>query len=257
MRLNQVKALWKSGSPAIAGWLTSADTYGAEIAANAGFDALVLDMQHGMGIGPDRAALWLQAVSASSVTPFVRVPWNRPEYIQWVLDAGALGVIVPLINTRDEASRAGQACRYPPVGYRSAGPNRARLYSGSDYEMSANAEVACLVMVEHIDTVGRIDELCEAPGIDGFYIGPADLALSMGVPPRAYQNDTSHAQACQRVLDAARARGLVAGVHCASPEEAARRFAQGFQLCPVFNDANALQRGAADSLAALKKAQGA
>ncbi len=256
MRPNNVKALWRAGKPAVAGWLFSADTYGAEIAAHAGFDSLVLDMQHGMGIGPDRAALWLQAVSASSVTPFVRVPWNRPEYIQWVLDAGAMGVIVPLVNTREEAARAGQACRYPPLGYRSAGPNRARLYSGTDYEQAANAEIACLVMVEHIDTVAQIDELCQAPGIDGFYIGPADLAFSMGVPPRAYQPDQRHAQACQRVLDAARARGLVAGIHCASPEEAARRFAQGFLYCPVYTDAGALQRGAADSLAALKKARG-
>ncbi|MBM3947341.1 MAG: 2,4-dihydroxyhept-2-ene-1,7-dioic acid aldolase, partial [SAR202 cluster bacterium] len=183
MRANKVKALWKQGKPVAVGWVSSADTYVAEVLANAGFDALVLDMQHGMGIGPDRAALWLQAVSTTNTVPMVRVPWNEPWYMQWVLDAGAYGVIVPLVNSREEAAKAGGACRYPPLGYRSMGPNRARLYGGVDYFQNANQEIACLVMVEDLRTVDQIDELAKAPGIDGFYIGPADLAISMGVAP--------------------------------------------------------------------------
>ena len=255
MRPNKIKALWKEGKPAASAWLSIPDLYVAEMVSQAGFDAIVLDMQHGMGIGPDRAAAWLQAVSGGDSTPIVRVPWNEPAYAQWVLDAGAYGVIVPLVNDRDEATKAGLACRYPPLGYRSVGPNRARLYGGADYLERANDEIVCLVMVEDIRTVDRIDELAEAPGIDGFYIGPADLALSMGIPPFQYAGDERHAEACQRVLDAATARGLVAGVHCASAEEANRRFQQGFRFCPAVSDVGALRVGLADALRTIGEAR--
>jgi 4-hydroxy-2-oxoheptanedioate aldolase len=133
MRTNKVKALWREGKATSMAWLSTADTYIAEIVANVGFDAMVLDMQHGMTIGPDRAGIWLQAVSTTNTVPMVRVPWNEPVYIQWALDAGAYGVIVPLVNTFEEAKKAGLACRYPQMGYRSTGPNRVRLYGGPDY----------------------------------------------------------------------------------------------------------------------------
>ncbi|MBI2848238.1 MAG: 2,4-dihydroxyhept-2-ene-1,7-dioic acid aldolase, partial [Chloroflexi bacterium] len=169
MRSNKVKALWLEGKAPTVAWLSTPDTYIAEVLANAGFDALVLDMQHGMAIGPDRAALWLQAVSSTETVPVVRVPWNEPFFMQWVLDAGAYGVIVPLINSREEAARAGGACRYPPLGYRSVGANRARYYGGADYVQYAKEEIICLVMIEDIRTVARVEEVAGAPGIDGFY----------------------------------------------------------------------------------------
>lgn len=253
MRPNRVKALWREGKAAVVGWQSTADTYVAETMAHAGFDALVLDMQHGMAIGPDRAALWLQAVSTTDTVPLVRVPWNDPAFIQWVLDAGAYGVIVPLVNSYEEAVKAGGACRYAPLGYRSVGANRARLYAG-DYFQHANEEVICLVMVEHPDTVARIDELAAAPGIDGFYIGPSDLAVAMGLGPGMVQESEAHAAACQRVLDAARAHGLVAGIHCAGPEQAAQRIAQGFQLCPIGNDVGFVAAGARAALTAIRRA---
>lgn len=252
MRSNKVKALWRDDRPAAAGWMFMADTYAAEIMANVGFDALVLDMQHGMAIGPDRAGLWLQAVSTTATTPFVRVPWNEPYFIQWVLDAGAYGVIVPLVNNAAEAAKAGRACRYPPLGYRSIGANRGMYYAGQDYLSHANDEIACLVMIEDIDTISRLDEIAQAPGIDGFYIGPRDLALSLGIADAKYAGHQRHEDACQNVLDAARRHGLVAGVHCGSPEEAAQRFAQGFRLCPVAVDTRLLESGGASALKAAK-----
>jgi len=254
MRANKVKALWKQGKPVAVGWVSSADTYVAEVLANAGFDALVLDMQHGMGIGPDRAALWLQAVSTTNTVPMVRVPWNEPWYMQWVLDAGAYGVIVPLVNSREEAAKAGGACRYPPLGYRSMGPNRARLYGGVDYFQNANQEIACLVMVEDLRTVDQIDELAKAPGIDGFYIGPADLAISMGVAPGGYRQDERHAAACRRVAQAAKASGLVAGIHCGGADEAVQRFSEGFKLCPIGSDVGMMAAGASSALQVVRKA---
>jgi 4-hydroxy-2-oxoheptanedioate aldolase len=236
MRTNRVKELWKSGKSPTVAWLSTADTYIAETVASAGFDVLVLDMQHGMTIGPDRAGAWFQAVSTTNAVPFVRVPWNEPWFMQWALDAGAYGIIVPLVNTREEAIKAGGACRYPPAGYRSLGPNRVRYYAGADYQYHANDEIVCLAMIEDIKTVANIEDLTRAPGIDGFYIGPTDLALSMNVDPALFRESAEHGKACQRVLDAAKKSGLVAGIHCWSAEEAAKRTQQGFVFCPAMND---------------------
>ncbi|MFQ5874473.1 MAG: HpcH/HpaI aldolase/citrate lyase family protein [Dehalococcoidia bacterium] len=253
MRKNKIKAMWREGKPAVICWVGIADTYVAETLAHAGFDALVLDMQHGMGIGPDRAAQWLQTVSTTDTVPMVRVPWNEPVYPQWVLDAGAYGVVVPLVNNKEEAAKAGMSCRYPPIGFRSIGPNRANYYAGSDYTQHANDEIVCLVMVESIDTIPNLEEMAQAPGIDGFYIGPADLALSMGVPPTDYRKSDEHAKACQNVLDVAKAHNLVAGVHCRSPEEALDRFRQGFMMCPAAADAALLATSARAAVEKVRK----
>jgi len=247
MRINKVKELWRSKKAPAVAWLTTPDTYIGEAMANAGFDAMVLDMQHGMTIGPDRAGIWFQAVSANTV-PFVRVPWNEPVFIQWVLDAGAYGVIVPLVNNREEAAKAGGACRYPPKGYRSLGPNRVRFYAGADYSQKANDEVVCLVMIEDIKTIDHLEELTRASGIDGFYIGPTDLALSMGIDPNVFRQSAEHGKACQRVLDVARSSGLVAGIHCWSAEEAAQRTKQGFMFCPAVSDIGAVTASARAAL---------
>lgn len=252
MRTNRLRELWRAGKPATMAWLSTADTFVAETLGSAGFDALVLDMQHGMTIGPDRAGLWLQAVGNTDAVPVVRVPWNEPVFIQWVLDAGAMGVIVPLVNNLEDASKAGGACRYPPQGFRSVGPNRVTLGAGGDYLQRANEEVVCLVMVENIQTVGRVEELAKAPGIDGFYIGPSDLAATMGVPPGSFRTSQEHARACQRVLDVARAHKLVAGIHCWDAQEAAQRQKQGFVFCPAMMDTSALKAQAEAALAVVR-----
>ncbi|MFC1953295.1 HpcH/HpaI aldolase/citrate lyase family protein [Chloroflexota bacterium] len=240
MRTNKIKKLWREGKPPTVAWLSTADTYISEAIANTGIDVMVLDMQHGMTIGPDRAGLWLQTISTTDSTPMIRVPWNEPVFIQWVLDAGAYGVIVPLVNTLEEAEKAGRACRYPPEGYRSVGPNRARLYGGADYTQRANEEIICLVMIEDINTISQVEELAGASGIDGFYIGPSDLALSMGLEPTAFRDSPEQAEACQTVLDVAKNHGLIAGIHCMSPEEVVKRTDQGFMFCPCVNDVSAV-----------------
>jgi 4-hydroxy-2-oxoheptanedioate aldolase len=254
MRANKIKALWRVGKVANVGWMSSPDSYLAEQLANAGFDGLVLDMQHGMGIGPDRAALWLQAVSTTETVPLVRVPWNEPAYIQWVLDAGAYGVIVPLVGNAEEAAKAGRSCRYPPLGFRSYGANRARLYAGADYGAHANDEIICLAMVEDIETIPHLEAMAKAPGVDGFYIGPADLALTLGLAPTMDNKDPRHIEAVQRVLDVAKASGLVAGIHVGGPEEAARRFHQGFQICPLGSEGAFATAGARQALDRLRSA---
>jgi 4-hydroxy-2-oxoheptanedioate aldolase len=250
MRPNRVKQLWREGKPVRATWTITGDPLTVELLANAGFDAVLVDMQHGFTIGPERIGRLLQTISTTAAVPMVRVPWNDPVHIQYVLDAGAYGVIVPLVNTPEEAARAAGACRYPPLGYRSIGPNRVMFYGGDDYVERANDEIACLVMIEHIDAVGRIDAIARTPGLDGFFIGPGDLALSLGLPPGQGAADQRFRDACQRVLDAARANGLVAGIAPLSVEDARQRTAEGWTFCPFGNDWSFLADGAEAALRA-------
>jgi len=243
LRANRVKELWKAGKPVVTGWCSTPDPYTTEVMARSGFDALILDMQHGMAIGPDRAAVWLQVVGQTDTTPIVRVPWNDPIYIQWVLDAGAMGVIVPMINSVADAKKAIGACKYPPVGYRSNGANRARLYGGPDYFDHANEEVLCILMMETVEGVESIEEIAKLPGVDGYYIGPTDLSLSMGLPPKMDVKDPRHVAAVQRVIDVAKAHGQNAGIHITGPEEGVRRWKQGFNLNPLCVDVWLLAAG--------------
>lgn len=252
MRKNKVKELWKAGKAPTVAWMNTPDTLVAAVMANVGFDVLLLDMQHGMGIGPDRAALWIQTVATTDTVPFVRVPWNEPVFIQTALDAGALGIVVPLVNNYEEAAKAGGACRYPPIGYRSTGANFARLHWGSDYGLHANEEVVCLVMVEDVRTLAHLEEMATAPGIDGFYIGPADLALSLGIQYADADKSAEHAEACAKVLEVANKHGVIAGMHCGTPEKVLQRQAQGFKFCQVMTDMQTLPTVASAALAAIK-----
>ena len=254
MRPNKIKALWREGKTAAAGWVSSGDPYMAETLAHAGYDLVIVDTQHGMGVTPDRAIACLQAISTTDAVPAVRVSWNEPQAVQSVLDAGAYGIIVPLVNTAEEAARAVGACRYPPLGYRSIGPNRATLYAGADYAQHANEEVFVLTMVETMEAVNNLEEIAKPPGLDGFYIGPADLALSIGIPPGpGAANDPCHAEACQRVVDVANAAGLIPCHHGSGPEEAARRFAQGFKMCQVGSDVRLVAAAAQAALQELAR----
>ncbi len=180
MRPNKVKEMWKRGEPVTAGWLSTGNAFLAEVMAHAGFDAIILDMQHGM-VFPEQALSCLQAISTTDTVPLCRMSWNDPKDIQFVLDAGAYGVIVPLVNTRAEAEKAVGAVRYPPLGYRSTGAYRARYYAGTDYARRANDEIICLAMIETLQAIDNLEEISNVTGLDGFYIGPADLALSMGL----------------------------------------------------------------------------
>lgn len=253
MRANKVKAIWREGKPATAGWLSSGSPYMAEAMANAGFDALIIDMQHGMGVTPDKAIACLQAISTTDTLPMVRMAWNDPKEIQFVVDAGAYGVIVPLVNTYEEAVLAVGASRYPPVGFRSMGPNRARFYGGPDYLQHANEEIIVLVMIETMKAIDNLEEIAKVEGLDGFYVGPGDLAVSLGLTPGPdAANDPRHAAACQRVVDVANANGLIPCHHGSGPDEAARRFAQGFMLCQLGSDVGMVSNGSSNALATLQ-----
>ncbi len=256
MRPNKVKALWKEGKPAVAGWISTGSTYLAEAMANAGFDALIIDMQHGMGITTDKTIACLQAISTTDTVPIIRLPWNDPQIIQFVLDAGAYGIIVPLVNTYEDAVAAAQAAHYPPLGRRSLGINRARFYAGDDYFQHADDEIIVLVMIETQEAVDNLEEIAKAPGIDGFYIGPSDLAVSLGLPPGPEGfKDPLHIAACQRVLDVANATGLVPCHHGYTPEAVAQYFEQGFKLGQIGSDILMVTNGSAAALKTFAEAR--
>ena len=157
MRTNKVLETWRSGGQTIGGWISADSSYTTEIMGHIGFDWLVIDQQHGASDASQMISM-LQAISLSDTVPFVRVPWNDPATIMRALDAGAYGIIVPLVNNREEAERAVWACRYPPVGGRSSGPFRAAMYAGANYAAEANDNIAVVVMIETAEALEKISE---------------------------------------------------------------------------------------------------
>ena len=253
MRPNTMLRTWREGGSTVGGWLTVASSFNAEVMAHVGFDWLCIDMQHGLIDFSDTLPM-LQAISQTEVVPIVRVGWNDPALIMKVLDGGAYGVVVPMVNTHEEAERAVGACRYPPRGYRSAGPARARLYGGSDYVEAANDEIACIVMIETAEALANLDEVLSTPGVDACYVGPADLALGLGLPGRGDNPDPRHLEAVRSILDACRRHGVTPGIHTGSVEYASKYLELGFQMVTLGSDTGWMTARAAFDLAAVRGA---
>jgi 4-hydroxy-2-oxoheptanedioate aldolase len=245
VRINTVKQRWAAGDVTYGGWLSIANTFTAEVMAHQGFDWLCIDMQHGVIDYPAAVAM-LQVIGGTPTIPFVRVPWNEPGIIGKVLDAGAMGVIVPMVNSPEEARAAVGACRYYPEGFRSYGPTRAAYYAGADYFAGANREIACIPMIETRQALDRLDEILAVPGIDAVYVGPADLSITLGLPPRM-DNDAAFEEARLRIAAACRERGITAGIH-ANAALAAKHAAAGYRMITVSGDAVALAARAAEDL---------
>ena len=223
----------------------------AEVFAHAGFDWLCIDMQHGL-IDYQAAVTMLQAISTTGAVPIVRVPWNEPGIIMKTLDAGAYGVIIPMVNSREEAQAAASACRYAPRGARSYGPGRAVLYAGPDYFPAADDEVCCVVMIETKQALEDLDNILSVPGIDAAYIGPSDLSVSLGLRPGYDHDDAVFVRAIDAVLDACRRYDVIPGVHAGNVNVARKRIDQGFLMVEMCDDYGTLARGAAATLRALR-----
>jgi 4-hydroxy-2-oxoheptanedioate aldolase len=253
MRPNRIKQLWRENKCVTMGWLSVSHGFTAEVMARQGFDALVIDMQHGL---TDMTNLWpmLQAVSQTDTVPVVRVAWNDPAAIMKALDLGAYGILVPLINTAEDAAKAVAACRYPPVGMRSSGPVRAVHYGGADYVAKANDEIVVMGMVETKEGLANLDAICATPGLDCVYIGPSDLAFAIGMSPRPDNPDPAHMATCDRIRDAAHKHGIKAAMHCASAAFAAGAVKRGFDLVMLTSDLACLVAGVRKQLDDLKAA---
>lgn len=254
MRQNTALRTWREGGQTVGCWLSMANTYSAESLAQLGFDWVCVDLQHGLLDYQDLVHM-LPAISTSDTIPLVRVPWNEPYEIMKALDAGAYGVIVPMVNDRAEAERAVDACRYPPDGHRSFGPIRAAMYGGRGYAAEANNEIACIAMIETEDGINNLDEILTTPGLDGIYIGPSDLALALGMAPTGDNDDPRHAATVQKILDGCKKHGVAAGIHTSSLKYTQRYLEAGFNFITLGTDSAFMMRMAAKELAAAKGTQ--
>lgn len=255
---NPIKALWAQGKPAINGWLSIGNGFTAEIMASAGYDSVTADLQHGAF---DYHAMlgMFQAMRASDVALLARVPWLDAGAIMKALDAGAHGVICPMVNSRQEAERLVSYVRYPPRGTRSFGPTRANFSAGPNYGEGADDAVICLAMIETRQAYERVEEIAATPGLDGVYIGPADLTL--GLTGRTYRTgfdreEPEMVEALHRIRDVAHAAGIRACLQNGSAAYAAKAIGWGFDLVTVSNDVRLLAGAAEASVADVRRRLG-
>ena len=251
MRQNAALAKWRRGEPSVGAWLSVGNVHIAELIANAGFDWVVVDLQHGLIEYGDLLRM-LPAISTTETTPLVRVSGNNLPEINKVLDAGALGVIVPLVNTAEQAAAAVSACRYPPDGTRSFGPTRAALYGGRNYAAEANGQIACIAMIETQEGLDNLEAIVSTPGLGGIYVGPSDLALSLGLPPRGDTDEPRHVAAVERILAACKRAKVPAGIHTGGLEWSRRRLAMGFDFVTLGSDIGFMMQAVTADLAAAR-----
>jgi 4-hydroxy-2-oxoheptanedioate aldolase len=184
--------------------------------------------------------------------PLVRVPWLDPGIVMKMLDAGAYGVICPMINSAEEARRLVAACRYPPDGQRSFGPIRALLYAGADYATHANDTVLSLAMIETRDGLDNLEEIAAVEGLDGFYVGPSDLSLALGCTPKLDQEEAPVVEAIDRIVRVAKENGKAAGIHNMTPEYALKMIDKGYSFVTIGSDARLMVTATQDVLGKMR-----
>ena len=211
-----------------------------------GWDWVILDMQHSAA-NTETAYECLHTLHAAGTTPLLRTSVGVPSEVQRALDLGARGVVVPMVNSVEQARQAVAAMKFPPLGIRSSGGGRCTVY-GSDYFNWANDEVAVIVQIEHIEAVRHAREILSVPGVDAGYIGPNDLAVSMGLPPDGFVTHPDHAAAVAEVLKAAKEVGVPIGIHTYSVEHTIMRVQQGFQFVACGSEAGFMRQAAAAAL---------
>ncbi|MEJ1158999.1 HpcH/HpaI aldolase family protein [Prosthecomicrobium sp. N25] len=225
----------KSGGTVFGAWAVLPTAFAAELMCVGDIDYVCIDQQHGL-IDYSVAVEMLRAIEGRGVVGMTRVPANEAWMIGKALDAGMQGVVVPMIETAEEAARAVRSCRYYPKGHRSFGPARASMVMDSRDMAVVGDEVMCLVMVETRKGLENIDEICATPGLDGIYVGPADLALGLGLPPNLDKEEPEHVAAVRRILEACQRHGIVPGIQCGSGK-AARKFADmGYRFITFAKD---------------------
>ena len=253
MRKNKLKKIFSDGKAVINGWLQIPNSFSAEVMAHQGWDSLTIDMQHGVVDYPN-ALQMLQAISTTDVVPMARVNWNEPGQIMKILDAGSYGIICPMVSNRKEAENFVQSCLYPPKGFRSFGPIRSLLYGGPDYGKYANDEILKFAMIETKEALENLDSIMSTPGLNGIYIGPADLSLAIGEEPSFDKPEGDKVyDTIMKVLDHAKKNKVIPGIHNMKAEYAEKMIKKGFQLVTVASDQRFISAGAKESVGKFKK----
>ena len=257
MQTTRLRTVWNDDKPALNAWCSIGNTVIAEIMAAQGYDSVTIDMQHG-ALDYSHCLPMLQAIRASGVTPMVRVPWLDPTYIMKSLDAGAMGVICPMINNRAEAEEFVSYMRYPPRGQRSFGPTRA-LIAMPDYGVDVNEEVLAIAMIETADGVANLEEIAATPGLDGIYVGPADLSLGTQegrLPPGLDREEPEMIEIIRRIADSCKRNGIRSCLHCGTAAYAHRAIGWGYDLTTVSGDARLLVSAAGATVSEWRKLAG-
>jgi 4-hydroxy-2-oxoheptanedioate aldolase len=255
MRANHVKRRLAAGEPSIGTWLALPSPESAEFVATLGFDWLVADSEHNP-IDIRTLAQMFGTIAAAGVAPMVRIPWNTPENFKRVLDSGAAGIVVPMVNSKEEAERAVEATRFPPRGARSVGAGLAALRfstSGGEYLRHADDEILLVLQIEHIQAVEHCDEILGVPGVDACFIGPNDMAASMGIG-LGVPLESDHprlVEAVAHVQRTAKACGVAPGIHCSDSSGVNQRIAEGFQFLALASELRYMLAGLKDAIDAL------
>lgn len=255
---NKLKQIWSEGRPVINGWLSIGSPFVAEIMAEQGYDSISIDIQHG-AVDAGVILPMFQAMRASGVVPMARVPWLEPGMVMKVLDAGAYGVICPMINTPEQAAEFASYVRYPPLGQRSFGPTRANISAGANYAAEANDEVLAFAMVETAEAMRNLEAIVATPGIDGIYVGPADLALSLSegrLTPGFDRDEPELIEALRKIVAACKKAGKRAALHCGTPDYAARSVGWGFDMTTVSGDTRLLAGAARATISRFRELTG-
>ena len=222
-------------------WLKVPSSVTAEVAALSGFDYVCIDMQHGFSDRNDLIPM-LQAIQPHSPRAIVRVPSNEPSVIGWALDAGATGVIVPLVNSAEEAEKAVKACLYPSKGNRSMGPTRAERVFGEEYVQGVENSIQCLPMIETLDALNNLESILSVDGVDSIYVGPSDLSVNLGLPKGNNDGNPKFDEALEMIVSNCEKYNVVPGIH-ANSSLADIRQQQGFRILTVVEDDGAMSTG--------------
>lgn len=251
MRENLTLTKLKRGEKTIGCWLTIGSPVVAAIMARSGFDWLVIDTEHG-AVSYDSMLVCVHEILATETTPIVRVAWNDAVLIKRALDTGAMGILVPMVMNADEAKKAVDYAKFPPKGSRSVGGFVAQVLHGEDYPVAANDQVMVIVQIEHLNAVERAKEICAVEGVDVVFIGPNDLAASMGLAGTPFRENPQWQAAIQTVLDAANEMNVATGIMCGTVEEARERLKQGFRFVAISSDARFLHLSLRQAVKALR-----
>ena len=252
----RLRQCWNDGRCAVNGWANLGSPFAAEILAAEPFDSVTIDLQHG-AVDSHSALGMLLALGGHDATPLVRIPWLDPAAAMRVLDWGAHGLICPMVNTREDAERLVSYVRYPPQGVRSSGPTRAAVSAWPDYQRHANDEVICLAMVETGEAMQNLEGIVTVPGLDGVYIGPSDLAISVTegrLSPGVDRKEPEMMNAIRRIREACHAAGIKAGIHCGAPEYAVSMIREGFDMVTISADTTLLREAIQGAVAAPRAA---
>ena len=252
MRPSRIRQVWEQDRVVLNGWLAIPSSFSAEIMAKQGWDSLTIDMQHGL-IDYQAAVEMLTGISTTEVAPLVRVPWLDSGIIMKMLDAGSYGILCPMINNRRDAEELVSACRYPPRGHRSYGPIRALPYAGADYLEHADETIVVLALVETKEALNNLDDIMTVEGLDGVYVGPSDLSLSLGLQPKIEPDEPKLLEAFDTILATSVRHGIQVGIHTATASYAKRMVGKGFQFVTVSSDARLVMTGASDAVSELRR----